>query len=62
MSTDWTPVESYKDVPMGFWLVKLETDMKCKYAILKRHENGSVVGDHFAFDSDRVIAYRSIPE
>ena len=56
---NWIPVNSYEDVPMGVWLVKLENDSGdlSPYQVLQRHPKCSIIGHFFAFDEARVIAY-----
>jgi len=56
---NWNPVNSYEDVPMGVWLVKLEVRQEDAnpYQVLQRHPKCSIIGHFFAFDEARVIAY-----
>lgn len=59
-NNEWIQVDSYKDLPLGIWLARLDTADHCKYAIAEVYEKVTFVGDKFAFDAQKVIAYRDL--
>lgn len=59
VDTEWTFVGCYKDIPVGIWLVKLDVG---EYHVMDCNPNGSTIGHHFAFDEERVVAYKSLGE
>jgi len=59
---DWIEVSSYKDIPIGNWLVQLEKESHgCDMQVIKRRENVSIIGDSFAFDHSKVLRYCALP-
>lgn len=61
--SQWIPVDSYLDIPVGIWLVKTEEDgVANPYQIIEMRKNIGVIGHHFAFDENRVMAYRPLGE
>ena len=60
---DWKPVSSYKDLPRGLWLVKVnKASHGLEYHTAAVRSNVTVIGGLFAFDQHKVIAYAPIPE
>jgi hypothetical protein len=57
---DWVAVDSYKDLPLGTWLVKMPVGDEHKLQIAYVHQNITFIGHCFAFDERRVTAYKSI--
>ena len=61
--SDWIEVKSHRDVPIGNWVVQLERESHgCDIAIMKKMENITLIGDHFAFDHSKVLRYQPLPE
>jgi hypothetical protein len=59
----WISVKGYKEVPIGNWLVKADCKSHgCNMSVIKRKENVTMIGDHFAFDHAPIIAYHPLPE
>lgn len=60
----WIEVDGYKNVPVGDWLFKIQTKKdEIEYHTGHIHSNGyCVIGGHFGFDRDKVIAYKKISE
>lgn len=59
MTTQWIPVNGYKELPEGTWLVTMEEDLiwsRIHVAVV--HPNITCIGSNFAFDCPKVIAYR----
>lgn len=56
----WIPVQSYKDVPEGNWLVKIEDDRN-PFHVANIHPNITTIGGCFYFDKKRVISYFDTP-
>lgn len=62
-SFNWIPVECTEDVPLGVWLVRLDTDdVNSQYQVMDNRENVAIIGDLFHFDCKNVIAYCKIKE
>lgn len=60
----WIKVDSYKDIPIGDWLVQTEEPV---FDTLVMHtaairSNVGVIGGLFPFDQRRVVAYRPLPD
>ena len=60
---NWISVDSYKDVPIGRWLVQVEDH---EYSdnnmhVMTSRKNLTLIGNYFAFDMPRVIAYQPLP-
>lgn len=63
LKSEWIEVSCYKDVPKGVWLVKLDVETGYNpYQVMDCQPTGSSIGHHFAFDEERVIAYKSLGE
>lgn len=63
--SEWVLVEDYLEVPLGLWLVKLDNSKNPDanpYHVIEREENLSIIGNHFAFDKNRVLAYKPFGE
>ena len=59
---NWIKVDGYEGVPMGNWLVRIESGKNSFYVeVISRNRGISVIGDHFAFEDNRVISYHIIP-
>lgn len=60
----WIHVDSWKDVPVGIWIVKIENSNRERnpYQIIEVLSNVAIIGHHFAFDENRVIAYKPLGE
>ena len=61
--SEWIKVESYKDLPVGDWLVQVDDPV---FDTLILHtaairSNVGIIGGLFAFDQRDVIAYRPLP-
>lgn len=58
----WIAVESAKDLPVGVWLVYLESEMVgSRIHPARVHPNITNIGSCFAWDAPRVIAYAPPP-
>lgn len=60
---EFIEVKGIEEIPMGIWLVKLDTSRRHKnkdYQVLYRHENVSIVGGHFHFDMPPIVAYHPV--
>lgn len=59
----WIKVDSYKDIPVGSWLVQCdEPSHGCLFHVANVRENVTVIGGVFGFDQRPVVAYRELPE
>lgn len=63
MNKKWIPINGYKELPVGTWLVTMEEDLLDSYvhtAVV--HPNICCIASNFAFDCPKVIAYRPMVE
>jgi hypothetical protein len=67
MKNDWIKVNSYKDIPLGEYLVWYEEEKpgKSQFGLAKvnraSNSNICIIDGHFAFDNTRnVVAYRPL--
>lgn len=62
MTNSWIDVDSYDDIPIGEWLVALDSDCDVHHiATVIVNSSGQklvIIGNYFHFDMNRVIAYR----
>ena len=60
----WIPVDGYKNLPVGNWLVQLsEPHFHNTLHTASVHPNVSIIGGSFGFDLEGdVIAYRELPK
>lgn len=63
---DWIPVNGYKELPVGDWLVLTDLNEPIFDSLVMHtaaiRENVGVIGGLFPFDQRDVIAYRPLPE
>lgn len=63
---EFIEVNSYKDVPNGNWLVKLEKSCyECKYQIYIKRDKFGVINGQFSsefFSKNNIIAYCALPK
>jgi hypothetical protein len=60
---NWTKVESWRDLPTGNWLVKVDkASHGLMYHTASIRPNVAVIGGLFSYDQHRVVAYAPIPE
>ena len=63
VNQDWIPLDDWKDLPIGTWLVKVKKDRK-PYHVAHVNETSSgskllIVGNYFSWDMGEPIAYAS---
>lgn len=56
---DWVPVDGYKALPVGMWLVVTD---RGEFYVAVRHPNLTTVGGLFGFDAHKVTHYQALPE
>lgn len=60
---EWIKVDGYENLPIGFWLVRLEEEQFGTIIhVAACYENLCIIGGSFGFDIPKVMEYRSIPE
>ena len=62
MNGEWIEVNNAKELPIGSWMVQVKDKRNGKITrhIANRRENVTLVGSHFHFDMDPVIAYYNV--
>lgn len=60
--SNWIRVDSYKDLPVGTWLVAVElpTGSTREYHIAEVADNMTTIGNHFAWDMPKVFKYKAL--
>lgn len=58
---EWIKCDSWDDLPIGEWLVTVDTKRDDKYHIAQCTGAGTgkliIVGSYFSFDMDNIVAY-----
>lgn len=62
MNGEWIEVDNAKELPIGSWIVQVKDKRNGKITrhIARRDEHVTLVGSHFHFDMDPVIAYYNV--
>lgn len=63
VNTEWTPIDDWKALPVGTWLVKITKERKpYQVAEVTPTSEGSkvvIVGNYFSWDMGEPVAYSS---
>ena len=60
---EWIPVDGYKNLPVGTWLVEIESESMFGFLHTANvGKNVTTIGGNFAFDVPKVVAYQALPE
>lgn len=62
MLGEWKTVNGWKELPIGLWIARHDTDIEhMKYSVADNRGNLCFCGNAFAFDLPKIIAYTGIP-